>query len=278
MTGQILSRHFRMKFALNLQPVHKSAMFIIRRKIASKVKTQWSYDGFVQYQSINQPIKQWFNQPINQPIYQPINQSINQSTNQPINQSINQSTNQPINQSINQSIDQLINQSINEVVRRALAVGGVEAILEPPGLVMENDRRPDGMTLVPWTRGISLVWDVTCIDTLAASHLTLSTVRAGAAAEEAEEKKSAKYGVLEGRFLFEPLGFETCGPWGPNAKKLIRDIGQLIVQKTGEKRSLEFLKQRISLEIQRGNAISVLSTLPESRKFDEVFYFLCSKK
>ncbi|CAH2226484.1 jg13502, partial [Pararge aegeria aegeria] len=35
-----------------------------------------------------------------------------------------------------------------------------------------NDgKRPDGMTIVPWWMGRSLVWDATCVDTLAASHL-----------------------------------------------------------------------------------------------------------
>jgi hypothetical protein len=26
--------------------------------------------------------------------------------------------------------------------------------------------RPDGVTLIPWKRGRTLVWDVTCVDTL----------------------------------------------------------------------------------------------------------------
>ena len=41
------------------------------------------------------------------------------------------------------------------------------------------------MTLVPWKVGRCLTWDVTCPDTLAASHRALTSVTPGAAAERA---------------------------------------------------------------------------------------------
>ena len=44
-------------------------------------------------------------------------------------------------------------------------------MLEPPGLCREDGKRPDGLTLCPWNRGNSLVWDVTVIDSPAPSRL-----------------------------------------------------------------------------------------------------------
>ena len=67
---------------------------------------------------------------------------------------------------------------------------------------------------------------------------------------------------------------ETFGAWGPAAKELISAIGSRIKERTGEPRSSEFLRQRISIELQRGNAASVLGTLPSTRGLDEIFLLL----
>jgi hypothetical protein len=83
---------------------------------------------------------------------------------------------------------------------------------------------------------------------------------------------------VEGRFVFSPLAFETVGPWGPESKALISTIGRKITEKTGEKRATEFLRQRISIEIQRGNAASILNTHSDTRGLDEIFYVLNAKR
>ena len=127
------------------------------------------------------------------------------------------------------------------------------------------------MTLIPWKEGKCLLWDVTCVDTLSKSHLPKTAANARSAATEAENKKRIKYSHLEDQFLFTPVGFETLGPWGPEALRLISKIGSLVANQSGETRSTSFLKQRISLTIQRGNAASILSSLPSHRSLDEVF-------
>jgi hypothetical protein len=38
--------------------------------------------------------------------------------------------------------------------------------LQPNGLSRDDGKRQFGMTLVPWTKGQPLVWDVTTVDTL----------------------------------------------------------------------------------------------------------------
>jgi hypothetical protein len=83
-----------------------------------------------------------------------------------------------------------------------------------------------------------------------------------------------KYAHLEGKFHFSPIAFETFGPWGSAAREVISEIGRRLIQQTGEKRAMGFLRQRCSLAIQRGNAACVLGTHPYSRGLDEVFYVL----
>ena len=61
-------------------------------------------------------------------------------------------------------------QAANETLRRALVSGGVPSILEPVGVCREDAKRPDGMTLIPWEGGRSLLWDFTSCDTLVQSH------------------------------------------------------------------------------------------------------------
>jgi hypothetical protein len=79
---------------------------------------------------------------------------------------------------------------------RAIRSVDVHAELEPSRLLRDDGKRPDGATLDPWHRGRYLVWDLTCPDALAPSHLLRSSTAAGSAAVVAEAKKLAKYQEL----------------------------------------------------------------------------------
>jgi len=63
---------------------------------------------------------------------------------------------------------------------------------EPSGLSRSDGKRPDGLTLIPWRAGRSLIWDVTTCTT-ADSYLEASLREAGAAAELAASNKMVKY-------------------------------------------------------------------------------------
>ena len=52
---------------------------------------------------------------------------------------------------------------------RALSSTNVPSRLEPIGLDRADGKRPDGITMVPWSSGRLLVWDATCVDTIAPS-------------------------------------------------------------------------------------------------------------
>ena len=123
------------------------------------------------------------------------------------------------------------------------------------------------MTLFPWENGKPLVWDATCVSTVATSNIRNSAAEPGAAATEAESKKMEKYSDLSADYKFTPLGFETMGHWGNGTISFVRRLGRELTQATGEPRSSAFLRQRLSIAIQRGNAAAVRGTVPMSEVF-----------
>lgn len=152
--------------------------------------------------------------------------------------------------------------SLNETIKRALASIRVPSVLEPNGLVRTDGKRPDGLTLIPWERGRALIWDATCVDTLAPSHIRGSAFKAGSAAEAAESAKRRKYEVLCQSYVFAPFAVETLGPWGPSLKNFLNKISPRLCAASGDVRAGSFLAQRIAIAIQRGNAASILGTMP----------------
>ena len=160
--------------------------------------------------------------------------------------------------------------SVNDIIARALTLANVPAILEPPGIVREDGKRPDGMTNIPWSHGRHLVWDYTCPDTLAPSHLQATSNEAGSAAKTAEVRKVAKYQSLAVYYTFVPIAIETLGSMGPEAKTFLLELGQRLRQQTGEPRSTSFLLQRISMAIQKGNAIAIMGSIPRGKVLGEL--------
>lgn len=161
---------------------------------------------------------------------------------------------------------------LNDIIKRALVSASIPAVLEPPGIFRTDGKRADGLTLIPWKRGRPLVWDATCSHTLAASYLNISSRKAGEAAKLWEISKTHKYSEILQNHFFVPFCVETFGPWGEKAKSFFKELGEKIKSACHEPRASSFLMQRISLAIQRGNAASVLGTLPELQQLDEVFY------
>jgi hypothetical protein len=103
--------------------------------------------------------------------------------------------------------------------------------------------------------------------------LACTSAKAGGAAAAAEANKRRKYAALEQRFIFVPVAVETSGVWGREGLQFIVELGARMAAVTGEKRSLSFLLQRISIAVQRGNIASSLGTLPAGQELDELFKF-----
>ena len=82
---------------------------------------------------------------------------------------------------------------------------------EPVGLSRSDGKRPDGATLIPWTRGKPVPWDVTVPDTYANSYIADTATTASAAANRAADNKTAKYLELAKTHQFAPIAIETGG-------------------------------------------------------------------
>jgi len=53
------------------------------------------------------------------------------------------------------------NSVLNDLIHPALIKAVFPAVKKPQGLLRSDGKRPDGITLIPWKAGKSLVWDVT---------------------------------------------------------------------------------------------------------------------
>ena len=151
---------------------------------------------------------------------------------------------------------------INDIIWRAMTKAKVQAVKEPSGLTRRDGKRPDGVTLIPWSHGRCLAWDVTVPDTFAASHLDRTSVTAGAAAEHAAELKTSKYSDLSAHYDFVPVAVETMGSWSDNALLFVKTLGKRLTEATGDRQETFYLLQRISVAIQRCNAITSGTAVP----------------
>ena len=167
---------------------------------------------------------------------------------------------------------QMRHNAVNDLIKRALVSANVPSLLEPNSLCRDDGKRPDGLTVLPWANGRCLVWDFTCPDTLAASHLNRAVLGSGVVANGAESRKSIKYSSLSALYRFIPIAIETLGVPGDEALSFFHDLGQRIAVATAEPRSFQFLMQRLSVAIQRGNAACIIGTVTSSAGWDELFY------
>ena len=100
--------------------------------------------------------------------------------------------------------------------------------LEPVGLSRSDGKWPDGMTVVPWSHGQLLVWDVTCPDTLATSYQDPTT-----------HQQQGKLQQLQRRGRSTNIPLCACchrdpSVLGPKTLAFVRVLGRKICQETGE--------------------------------------------
>ena len=77
---------------------------------------------------------------------------------------------------------------------------------------------------------------------------------------------------LKAQYHFVPIALETLGTWGKEGLKFVKEVGARIAEQTGEKRATNYLIQTIGMANQRGNAVSILGTVPDAKSLDEIFY------
>jgi len=61
------------------------------------------------------------------------------------------------------------NNNLNDIIWRAVKRAQIPAVKQPVSLMWDDNKHPDGTTLLPWARGKPMAWDVTIPDTYARS-------------------------------------------------------------------------------------------------------------
>jgi len=152
--------------------------------------------------------------------------------------------------------------ALNDLIARAFSSAGLPVTKEPSGLFRSDGKRPDGLTLVPWSSGKALCWDLAITCPLADSYIVTAARESGAAAELVASRKEEKYAALDGRYIFQPIAIETLGVFNTSARQLLSNLGRKIFESTGEAREASFLFQICSVLVQRFNAIQLHDSLP----------------
>jgi len=103
---------------------------------------------------------------------------------------------------------------------------------KPHGLVRDDDKRPDGLTLLLWNSGGSATWDVTVVDTLGNAYLQQSAITSASATETAGVRKRNNYSSLSGTHNFFPVTLETLGPMSVSTQEFLAQIGRRLTEVT----------------------------------------------
>ena len=156
---------------------------------------------------------------------------------------------------------------LNQIVKRGLASAGIPSQLEPTGMFSTNEKRPDGISLVPWQQGKYLVRDATCSDRLAPSYNHTAEQPGPTIATRAELKKKAKYKLDESRFPFVPIAVETLGGLGYDTLHLLKQLRNVLTRDRDSDplRAISQLRQQIAIATQIGNAASIPSTSSDTQ-------------
>jgi len=126
---------------------------------------------------------------------------------------------------------------------------------------------------MPWKQGKCVTWDVTVSDTLAQSYVHETSQTPGAAAEAAAERKTNKHTSLAQSYLFVPVAAETMGAINKDGMDLLSDLERRITRIIDDHRESAFLFQRLSMLIQRYNAVPVLDTFAHTTPENEMLPF-----
>ena len=81
---------------------------------------------------------------------------------------------------------------LNDILWRAIKRAHTPAVKEPISLMRDDNKRPDGTTLLPWARAKPMAWEVTVPDRYAESHIGSTATKPGAAAHKTEQNKIDK--------------------------------------------------------------------------------------
>ena len=145
--------------------------------------------------------------------------------------------------------------ALDDLVTRALVSAGIPCTKEPLGLSRSDGETAGWSFSGPQEAGKPLTWDVTVICPLADSYVAAAAREAGSAAEEAATRKTAKYSNIQAHRIFQPVAVESLGSINASGRVFLSKLGRKLADQSGDDREIGFLFQRLSVLIQRYNAI-----------------------
>src|SRR6218665_3934616 len=98
------------------------------------------------------------------------------------------------------------------------------------------------------------------------AYLSQTAISSGSAAEQAAVRKTAKYPLLPATHVFVSIAFETLGPVNAEGAEFLSELGRRISSVSGYQRERNFLLQRLSICVQRHNAIAFRGTFQDGRE------------
>ena len=100
-----------------------------------------------------------------------------------------------------------------------------------------------------------------------------SLCNTGTTATEAEARKTERYRELKDNgYIFQPVALEVQGFLGESSEIFITRLCKMLCRSHDDQRVGNFLKQRISMALQIGNAACVLGTVSDRDAFEEIYY------
>jgi len=144
---------------------------------------------------------------------------------------------------------------MNDIIFRSLSSAGIPAAKETTGLTRLDDKRPDGLTLVPWQGGKPVTWDITVVSTLAQYYLHAS----GHYAAGAQNLLSLgrKPIILSPELSYCPNRARNSRTIAPCSLDFLTRMGWRLSATKGDARETVFLFQCISVALQRFNAVLI---------------------
>jgi len=85
---------------------------------------------------------------------------------------------------------------LNDILWRAIKRAQMPAVKEPVSLMRDDNKHPNGTTLLPWARGKPMAWNVSVPDTYVESHIGSTATKPGAAGLKTTQNKIDNYAKL----------------------------------------------------------------------------------
>ena len=148
--------------------------------------------------------------------------------------------------------------ALNICVRDMFNAAGHPSIMEPRGLALSDDRRPDGVTVSAFEGGLSAAWDATVTHTCAPSHIRTALLGAGALADQRSERKLTKYRDLSDKYDIRPFAVETLGAMSKSARHLTDTLARMASDFSHFKNARSIFYRRIGVAVQAGNARAIV--------------------